>query len=234
MYRHIILALVASLGFLHAQEAPKVTGVQIRMVLHDPVNPICEMHFSDANGVIRQVPFRPKAFSENLTMLPVNGSLVFYDKQNIDPEKPMESLAATVKIPADLKRGMVVVMPAKAGEKPAYRLVLIDDSEKAFPRGESRVLSLIGVPTAVQAGEQKHVTAPGQIGKIPVVTNVNSFNMAQTNFYYQLDGEWIVFTERQLQFTNASRRLFIIHATPGALQPTITTIVDTVAQALVP
>jgi hypothetical protein len=37
----------------------------------------------------------------------------------------------------------------------------------------------------------------------------------------------VVFTERQLQYLDASRRLFIIHATPGALQPTITTIVDT-------
>ena len=35
------------------------------------------------------------------------------------------------------------------------------------------------------------------------------------------------FTERQLQYLDACRRLFILHATPGALQPTITTIVDT-------
>jgi hypothetical protein len=50
--------------------------------------------------------------------------------------------------------------------------------------------------------------------------------MAQTNFYYQEGEAWVPFTERQLQYLDASRRLFIIHATPGALQPTITTIVD--------
>jgi hypothetical protein len=37
----------------------------------------------------------------------------------------------------------------------------------------------------------------------------------------------VPFTERQLQFLNAYRRLFIVHATPGALQPSVTTIVDT-------
>ena len=62
---------------------------------------------------------------------------------------------------------------------------------------------------------------------MPPVTKVNEFNMAQTNFYYQQGEAWVVFTERQLQYLDASRRLFIIHATPGALQPTITTIVDT-------
>jgi hypothetical protein len=61
---------------------------------------------------------------------------------------------------------------------------------------------------------------------VPPVTKVNEFNMAQTNFFYQQGEAWVVFTERQLQYLDASRRLFIIHATPGALQPTITTIVD--------
>jgi hypothetical protein len=50
--------------------------------------------------------------------------------------------------------------------------------------------------------------------------------MAQTNFYYQQGEAWVPFTERQLQFLDVCRRIFIIHATPGALQPTITTIVD--------
>ena len=62
---------------------------------------------------------------------------------------------------------------------------------------------------------------------MPPVTKVNEFNMAQTNFFYQQGEAWVVFTERQLQYLDASRRLFIIHSTPGALQPTITTIVDT-------
>jgi len=59
------------------------------------------------------------------------------------------------------------------------------------------------------------------------VRNVNEFNMAQTNFYYQEGGSWVAFTERQLQFLDACRRLFIVHVTPGATAPTVTTIVDT-------
>ena len=161
-------------------------------------------------------------------MLPVNGSLVLYDKAAIDPENPAASLAASVKLPPDLKRAIVVVLPAPPGGKPAYRMLLIDDSEKAFPNGESRALSLISVETAIQAGEHKLPVHPGKITRVPPVRKVNEFNMAQTNFYYQQGGSWVAFAERQLQYLDACRRLFIIHATPGALQPTVTTIVDTV------
>jgi len=61
---------------------------------------------------------------------------------------------------------------------------------------------------------------------VPAVSKVNDFNMAQTNFYYQQGGSWVAFTERQLQFLDACRRLFIVHVTPGAITPTVTTIVD--------
>ena len=106
-------------------------------------------------------------------------------------------------------------------------MLLIDDSEKAFPGGESRALPLIGVETAIQAGEHRLPIHPGKITTVPPVTKGDEFNMAQTNFYYQQGEAWVPFTERQLQYLDASRRLFIIHATPGALQPTVTTIVDT-------
>ena len=201
--------------------------VQIRAVLHDPVHPTADLFYTDKTGAVVQLNFRPQDLTEALFTLPVNGSLVLYDKAAIDPEKPAASLAASVKLPPDLKRAIVVVLPAPAGAKPAYRMVLIDDSEKAFPDGESRALS------ADQRGDRhpgrraQTARPSGKITRVPPVNKVNEFNMAQTNFYYQQGGSWVAFTERQLQYLDACRRIFIIHATPGALQPTVTTIVDT-------
>ena len=95
------------------------------------------------------------------------------------------------------------------------------------PYVRPRALSLINVESTIQAGEHRLPVHPGKIAKVPSVSKVNEFNMAQTNFYYQQDGSWVAFAECQLQYLEACRRLFIIHATPGALQPTVTTIVDT-------
>lgn len=226
----LILLSVFGLSLLgHAQEAP--VPVQIRAVLHNPVNPNAELFYTDKAGAANRLDFRSQDLTAPLFMLPLNGSLVLYDKAVIDPENPAASMAASIKMPPSVKRAIVVVLPSPPGGKTAYRLVLIDDSEKAFPFGESRVLSLINVETAIQAGEHKLPVHPGKITALPPVRRVNDFNMAQTNFHYQQGGSWVAFTERQLQFLDATRRIFIIHATPGALQPTVTTIVDTFVAA---
>ena len=213
---------------LHAQQKDAAVPVQIRAVLHDPVHPVVKLFYTDKSGAVVPLEFRPQDLSRAMFMLPVNGSLVLYDKANIDPENPTASLAASVKLPPDIKQAIVVVVPTTAGDKPAYRILVIDDSTKAFPPGESRALPLVGVETAIQAGEHRLPVYPGKITSVPPVRKVNEFNMAQTNFYYQHNGSWVAFAERQLQFLDASRRIFIIHATPGALQPSVTTIMDVV------
>jgi len=222
-----LLAVVGLSLTVHAQDKETAVPVQIRAVLHDPVRPTADLFYTDKTGAVVQLNFRPQDLTEPLFTLPLNGSLVLYNKALIDPKNPAASMAASVKLPADLKRAMVVVVPAAEGAKPAYRMLIIDDSENAFPGGESRVLPLISVETAIQAGEHRLPVHPGKITRVPPVKKVDEFNMAQTNFYYQQGGSWVAFTERQLQFLDASRRVFIIHATPGAIQPTVTTIVDT-------
>ena len=225
------LAMIILVGLslaVHAQEKNTAPPVQIRAVLHDPINPTANLFYPDKEGALVQLNFRPQDLSEAMLMKPVNGFLVLYDKAEIDPDNPTESMAASAKLPPNIKQAMVVVVPAPAGETPPYRMLVIDDSKKAFPGGESRVLALIGVETAIQAGEHKLPSHPGKVTRVPPVRKVNEFNMAQTNFYYQQGDAWIAFTERQLQYIDACRRLFIVHATPGAVAPKVTTIVDTI------
>jgi hypothetical protein len=55
---------------------------------------------------------------------------------------------------------------------------------------------------------------------------VNDFNMAQTNFFYKEADQWVAFTERQLQYLDSTKRIFLIYLTPGSMQPFVTTLVD--------
>ena len=234
MTSKLALSIVTVLGLtlaIHAQQQETAPPVSFRAVLHDPVHPVAELFYTDRTGAVVPLEFRPQDLSRAMFTLPVNGSLVLYDKTDVDPKNPAASLAASVKLPPDIKRAIVVVLPAAPGNKPAYRMLVIDDSTKAFPPGESRALPLLGVETAIQAGEHRLPVHPGKITSVPPVRKVNEFNMAQTNFYHQQGGAWVPFTERQLQYLDACRRIFIIHATPGALQPTVTTIVDTAARS---
>ncbi len=222
-----LLTLFVLPAAVQAQQNEAATTVQIRAVLHDPVHPTAALFFTDKTGNVVQLELLPQDLSRPIMTLPVNGSLALYDKADIDPKDPAASLAATCKLPPNTKRGIVVILPSPAGSKPAYRMVLLDDSAKAFPTGESRVLTLLPVEAAIEAGEHKLPVHPGAIARLPPVKKVNEYNMAQTNFYYKQGEAWTVFTERQLQYLDGFRRIFIVHATPGALQPTVTTLVDT-------
>lgn len=201
--------------------------VEIRAVLHDPAHPVADLYVLDKSGTAVKLDLSPGSLSSPQVTQTSNGSVLFYNKAAVDPKKPAENLAATVKVPAKVKSAIVILVPGPPNTAPAYRPVMIEDSSTGFPKGESRVLSLVPVETAIEAGEHKLPISPGKIVSVPAVKKLNEFNMAQTNFYYKDGAAWVTFTERQVQYLDSFRRIFIISATPGASQPLITTIVDT-------
>lgn len=216
---------------LHAQQAPSAQKITVRAVLHDPVNPAAELFMPDDAGKIAKLNLVPANLGQAQATVPVNGALVLYKSAMVDPKNPQASLAASVKVPQNLKKAIILIVNAGPNANPPYRMVLIDDSPTGFPKGECRVLNLIPAETAVEAGEHKLPVKPGAMVAIPTVKKKNEFNMAQTNFYMKEGENWNPFTERQLQFLDEFRRIFIIHTTPGSNQPFVATIVDTAVAA---
>jgi hypothetical protein len=201
--------------------------VQIRAFYHNPIKPFADFFVADASGVIQPLKIVAEGMSTPQITSPVNGNIVLYTQQNVDPKKPAESLAASVALPADMKRVALIIFPAAAeGAKPPYRIVVMNDSPTAFKKGESRALNLTMADIAVEAGEHKLPVKTGEITILPAVTKKDEFNMAQTNFYYKEKETWVPFIERQLQYVDATRRIFLVYLTPGSTQPFVTTIVD--------
>lgn len=208
--------------------------LSIRAVLHDPVHPVAELYLPDRTGAVVKLKLVGEGLAETQIAKTANGSLVLFDKAGVDLKNPAASLAATAQIPAGMKRAIVVVVPNNPGMKPAYRMVLIDDSPGVFPGGESRVLSMVAFDAALEAGEHKLQLKPAGVTRVPAVKKVNEYNMAQTNFFYKENGVWTPFTERQLQYLEEYRRVFLVYVTPGSTQPFVTTIVDTVPAVMPP
>ncbi|MBN8461072.1 MAG: hypothetical protein J0M04_24865 [Verrucomicrobia bacterium] len=229
MIRPFRLALLAAAIIPAAVQAQQgAAALPIRAVLHDPVNPAAELYLPEQSGQIAKLKLVAEGFSEQQIALPANGSLVLYNKATIDRQNPAAALAASAKIPDDMRRALVVVVPNKPGASPAYRMLLIDDSPGKFPGGESRVVNMAGFDAAMEAGEHKLPLKSAQITRVPEVTKCDEFNMAQTNFYYKEGEAWTPFTERRLQFLKEFRRVFLIYLTPGSTQPFVTTVLDTI------
>ena len=208
-----------------AADAP----VRIRAYLHDPAKPMAELFVSDPSGGSSKLRLVMGNLSEGQDVLPKNGAIVLYDKQLQDPAKEVDAAVCSATVPANTKSAIIVIVGMPPDTKPAYKMVVLDDGSAAFPKGESRVLSLIPVEAAVEIGEHKLPLEPGKIRKVPPVKRKNDFNMAQTNFYYRNEKRWVPFTERQMQYLDDYRRIFVVHVSPGAVSPTVTSIVDVAA-----
>jgi hypothetical protein len=192
--------------------------LEMRAYLHDPVRPATALQFKCKSGTLAALDLRAEGLSPVCKTTLEDEELVIH---LIDG-----AVAARAKVPAAIKSAAVVLFPAAKDAVPPYRMMVMDDSPAAFPWGDSRVMSLLGVETAMQAGEHKLPLPSGKITALPGVKKVDEFNMAQTNFFLREGGAWVPFTERRLQFTNEVRRIFVVHATPGSQQPFVTTLVD--------
>ena len=229
MFAKTLLALALAV-FPIVCSAQAVSGsapVQIRALLHDPTRPSVDLFVADQNGVVAKLNLSPANLSPAQMTAPVNGSVVFYDTASVDLKKPQDHIAGTIKLPPSTRKAIIILMPTEPGGM-RFRSLLIDETGNEFPNGESRVLSLVPVETAIEVGEHKLPLASGKITPVPAVKKVNEYHMAQMNFHYKEGANWVTFTERQVQFLDNFRRIFIIFVPPGGNQPYINTIVDTV------
>lgn len=193
--------------------------LEVRAYLHDPARPAAAFQYKDASGKLVPLELRAESLAAACRTTLADDELVIHLTTGGE-------VAARAKVPAEVKRAAVLIVPAAKDAKPPYRMVVLDDSAPAFPWGSSRVVSLLGVETAMQAGEQKLSLPAGKITALSEVKKVDEFNMAQTNFYYREGTAWVPFTERRLQYTGEMRRIFVVHATPGSQHPFVATLVD--------
>ena len=221
-YRNLIAGFLLTLT-AHAQEAARLG---VRAFLMDPAHPAAQLYLRDTTGDVVKLSIASMELGKAQQTVPVNGSLVLFNTATFDPKTPQSAVAASIAVPKNMKRAIVIIVPAPANATPAYRMVLIDDSPAAFPQGESRILSLAPLETAMEAGEHKLPCKPAAITSAPPVKRLDPYNMAQTNFYYRKDGSWIAFSECRMKYLDEFRQVFIIYMIPGSTAPVLTTLID--------
>lgn len=217
----ISVLLLLSLLSSTAQEK----GIFLRTLLHDPANPIPRLFVGKPTGTMLPVEFALENFSQPIAVPSTDGFINLFITAEVDPEKPLASLAATAKVPNGASSLIAVLVPS-GRDSPPYKMVLIDDGARAFPWGECKVLNLTRVNFAIEVGEHKLSLPGGKLTTVPEVKKLDEYHRAQTNFHYKQDEKWLLAAERQMQYDPKLRRLFIIYRSPSAIAPDVLTIVD--------
>jgi hypothetical protein len=219
-------AALALLSGLVALAAGQDTTVQIRAVLQDSAKPDAKFFVGKASEALLPLKLAEEGLTESQKVSTENGSINLFSSDTIDKANPLASLAATVKIPAGLSRLILIIVPAGQGTTPPYRMLAVDDNPTSFPWGESKAINLTPVDFALEVGDQRLLLPGGKVTAVPKVTKLDEYNRAQTNFYYKQGDQWVVASERQMQFVGNLRRLFLIYKAPDALAPDVRALVD--------
>jgi hypothetical protein len=202
------------------------SALQIRAVLQDPAHPEAKFFVGKVSEPLLPLKLAEEGLTESQKVATENGSLNLFSSATVDKTNPLASLAATVKVPVGPSRLIVIIVPGAPGATPPYRMVVLDDAPTSFPWGESKAVNLTPVDFALEVGDQKLLLPGGKITAIPKVTKLDEYYRAQTNFYYKQADQWVVAAERQMQYVDTLRRVFVIYKTPDALAPDVRTLVD--------
>jgi hypothetical protein len=208
-----LLLMVLSVVCLRAE----TRKLMLRAYLHDP-SKANGPEFSVEGGK-QPLPLRADMISSAVEVALNDGDLrlQFADGQQ----------AAQAKVPGKWTSAIAIIVPGPGSDAALpYRMLLLDDSATTFPWGTSQAVNLLGSDSEITAGELKLTLEAGKITPVPAVRQRDELNIAQTNFRCKVDGQWVLFAERQLQYVDDTRRVFLIHAIPGSQRPFVTTLLD--------
>jgi hypothetical protein len=221
-----LFATVASLLGLVVFAAGQDATIQIRAVLQDSAKPDAKFYVGKVGDSLLPLKLAEEGLTDPQKVTTENGVLNLFSSATVDKVSATAHLAATLKIPAGCSRSVVIIVPAAPGALLPYRMVALDDDPASCPWGESKVVNMTPVDFALEIADHKLLLSGGKITAVPKVTKLDEYNRAQTNFYYKQGDQWVIAAERQMQYLNTLRRVFLIYKSPNALAPDVRTIVD--------
>jgi hypothetical protein len=146
------------------QDAP---GLKIRALTFGLDSPPTEVFAHDpaSGGKIPGVKLDLKTYlNHEFNLQPSQAeSLIFTKSADVASTKDVASVIAKAKVPANLKSGIFMFLPGtgKAGDTP-FRVLVIEDSKRAFPPGSFKVMNLSPHGVRIQLENQNFDFASGE------------------------------------------------------------------------
>ncbi|MDQ8190284.1 hypothetical protein [Roseibacillus persicicus] len=108
-----------------------------------------------------------------------------------------------------------IFIPSGDADKP-YKILVLDETEKAFPLGSTILVNLAPEPTRITLGEHDMTIPPGKMEKIPMATNVNDLKQATVRIFVPMEGprKWRPVSSTTWRILPELRNLAIAYQNP--------------------
>ncbi|MFK7912021.1 MAG: hypothetical protein AB8F34_15680 [Akkermansiaceae bacterium] len=124
-------------------------------------------------------------------------------------------------------RHLAIFLPTNNIEKP-YRLIILDESEKAFPMGSTLVYNLSNTDFRITLGERAETIKPLKRTTIPLPKKTNKLRQATVRTYFKDNTKkWVVINSTVWKTSEKLRGLAIAYIHPLNNKPVVTCFQET-------
>ncbi|MEK7951333.1 hypothetical protein [Luteolibacter soli] len=245
---HVCLAVAACVLPLHAQQPPapapapapapggeaqpkpEAPGIKIRSLSFQLDTPPTEVYAHDpaTGGKVPAVKIDMKSYlNHEFNLQPTQAESLIFSK-SADPAslKDPANIVAKAKVPPNIKSGIFMFLPGtgKPGDTP-FRVLVVDDSKRAFPPGSFKVLNLSPHGVRIQLETKNYDFASGETKLIedpPVGVN----NASAMNAYTSANGQVVRIASGIWPHPGTKRSLQLLFLNPASGQVEIRGIRD--------
>jgi len=207
-----VLPLLTTLPAAGQQEY-RVRALSLQAGATAPELHVCNESGSATAGVVRVKTFLNHEFD---TLKPKGTKLVFTTKPGPAAAKDAAARIGTCEVPAAAKSVILLFIPEASG-KPACRVVVVDDSAKAFPSGSIAIANLSSLPVKIQLEAQSFEFKPGEIRAIPDPP-VGPSQASAMKGMVKRDGKWVDFSSGAWPHPGDKRVLHVLTENPTTKQ----------------
>lgn len=154
----------------------------------------------------------------------VNGALRICDKPAAVEGKVTHPALATAKVPAGVKRALVILVPAPNGSKEPYRSLVLNHDLQDFPLGVYRMINISPYPIRGAISRNFIEAKPGGIANLELTGQPGTIAPVRFEFFDQ--GRWNLLTETRCAIRKDRRWLTCIYQDPVSGRMNIRSIPD--------
>ena len=185
-----------------------------------------------AQDAYEEVRLSPANIVGPVHALALEGRIRLYGAPAAAEAQANRPLLAETRLPQGIRRALIVLFPAPAGEATPYKALAFEHDLAGFPLGVYRVINLSSHPVRGVVGRKIVEAKPGEITHLEPAGEPGS--VQPVRFEYHQQERWNLLTETRAAIRKDRRWLMCVYQDPSSGRMNIRTIPDRTLLKVVP